>query len=130
MTVSSMIPSLTMLGPFALVIEGRDVRRLPRKAQALVALLALQQGRPMTREAIADTLWTRSGPEQARQSLRQIVLVLRRELGRDLVRIEADLMAIAVGRLSVDALEFQTCAASVERDDLARCAELYRGRSS
>ena len=42
---------LRLLGPLALAIEGRELHRLPRKADALLALLALQPGRPITREA-------------------------------------------------------------------------------
>ena len=60
--------------------DGRELHQLPRKADALPALLALQPGRPIAREMIADFLWTDRGPEQARHSLRQTLLVLRRSV--------------------------------------------------
>jgi hypothetical protein len=69
-----------LLGALSLAIDGRELHQLPRKADALLALLALQPGRPMARETVADFLWTNRAPEQARHSLRQTLLVLRRSL--------------------------------------------------
>jgi DNA-binding SARP family transcriptional activator len=71
---------LRLLGPLSLAIDGRELYQLPRKADALLALLALQPGRPVARETVADFLWTDRGPEQARHSLRQTLLVLRRSM--------------------------------------------------
>src|SRR3954469_1484614 len=60
---------LRLLGPFALRTGGRTVRSLPRKAQALLAYLAMQRQRTVPREQLAELLWGRSGDEQARRSL-------------------------------------------------------------
>jgi DNA-binding SARP family transcriptional activator len=109
---------LRLLGPLALAIEGRELHRLPRKADALLALLALQPGRPITREAVADFLWTDRGPAQARHSLRQTLLVLRRNLGGDLILAEGDCLVIPPGTLAVDAIEFEARAASTDREVL------------
>jgi DNA-binding SARP family transcriptional activator len=40
---------LRLLGPLSLAIDGRERHQLPRKADALLALLALQPGRPIAR---------------------------------------------------------------------------------
>ena len=56
---------LRLLGPLSLATDGHELRQLPRKADALLALLALQPGRLITRETVADFLWTDRGPEQA-----------------------------------------------------------------
>ena len=72
---------LRLLGPLSLAVDGHEMHQLPRKADALLALLALQRGRPITRETVADFLWTDRGPEQARHSLRQTLLVLHRSVG-------------------------------------------------
>ena len=56
------------------------MRPLPKKGQALLAYLALQRGRPVPREQLADLLWGRSGGEQARKSLRQCLMVARAAL--------------------------------------------------
>ena len=45
---------LQLLGPFALRHRARSVRSLPKKAQALLAYLAMQNGRPVAREHLAD----------------------------------------------------------------------------
>lgn len=71
---------IQVLGGFRLTVAGRVVSSLPRKAQALLAYLAVQDGRPATRDTVSDLLWTDRGAEQARHSLRQTLLVLRREL--------------------------------------------------
>ena len=56
--------ALNLLGPFRIAIGGRDLHRLPRRADALLALLVLHQSRPLSREAVVDMLWPESGPEQ------------------------------------------------------------------
>jgi DNA-binding SARP family transcriptional activator len=118
---------LRLLGPFSLAIDGRKVHRLPRKADALLALLALQPGRPIARETVADFLWTDRGPAQARHSLRQTLVVLRRNMGDDVILAEGNSLIIPPGALVVDALEFEARATSADRDVLAETAALYRG---
>jgi DNA-binding SARP family transcriptional activator len=111
-----------VLGPLLLAIDGRELHRLPRKADAL---LALQPGRPIARETVADFPWTDRGPEQARHSLRQTLLVLRRSLGDDLILAEGNSLVIPPGTLAVDALEFEARAASTDPSGLAEAAALY-----
>jgi TolB-like protein len=118
---------LRLLGPLSLAIDGRELHQLPRKADALLALLALQPGRPIARETVADFLWTDRGPEQARHSLRQTLLVLRRSVGDGLILGEGNSLVIPWGTLAVDAIEFEARAASSDRDVLAEAAALYRG---
>src|SRR5262249_24962727 len=118
---------LRLLGPLSLAIDGRELRQLPRKADALLALLALQPGRPIARETVADFLWTDRGADQARHSLRQTLLVLRHNVGHDLILAEGNCLVIPPGILTVDAIEFEARAASTERDVLAEAAALYRG---
>src|SRR5215469_18781503 len=118
---------LRLLGPLSLAIDGRELHQLPRKADALLALLALQPGRPIARETVADFLWTHSGPEQARHSLRQTLLVLRRNVGGDLILAEGNSLVMSPGTLAVDAIELEARAASTDRNVLAETAALYRG---
>jgi DNA-binding SARP family transcriptional activator len=119
--------ALRLLGPLSLAIDGRELRQLPRKADALLALLALQLGRPIARETVADFLWTDRGPEQARHSLRQTLLVLRHSVGHDLILAEDNCLVIPPGTLTVDAIEFEARAVSTDQDVLAEAAALYRG---
>ena len=87
---------LDLLGGFALRVGQRTIDRLPRKTRALLAYLAIEPGRPISREAMADLLWTDRGPEQARRSLRQALLVLRHGLGphRSLVQSTRGMLAL------------------------------------
>src|SRR5499433_3192814 len=73
--------SIAVLGP--LVIESDDTRlgRIPKKGRALLGYLAARQGKPVSRERLADLLWPYQGSEQARHSLRNCLLELRKALG-------------------------------------------------
>ena len=56
-------------------------RALPaRKAQALLAYLAVRAGRAHARETLTGLFWGDVGERQARQSLRQTMVRLRRAL--------------------------------------------------
>ena len=118
---------MTVLESFSLRVEDADVRNLPRKAQALLAFLGMQPDRRISREAAADLLWTDRGPEQARHSLRQSLLVLRRTPAGPLIQTDADTMWTEASRLWVDAVAMQTALAGGTPDALAYGASLYRG---
>ncbi len=68
-----------MLGPFALLGAGGTPVALPAKARALLAYLALQEGKPVRREVLSEFLWPERGEVQARNSLKQELYVLRRD---------------------------------------------------
>src|SRR6185437_5378042 len=70
---------LELLGGFALREASSECRQLPKKAQALLAYLAIQ-ARPISREQLATLLWPDSGSDQARRSLRQCLMSLRSAL--------------------------------------------------
>src|SRR5215470_5516207 len=70
---------LQLLGGFSLGLgAGRSVNPGARKARALLAYLALPAGRTHSRDKLASLLWGDTGDEQARQSLRQTLVALRR----------------------------------------------------
>jgi DNA-binding SARP family transcriptional activator/TolB-like protein len=70
---------ISVLGPMRVTVEGRDIRLRKRKARALLAYLALTDGRQETRERLVGLLWSESEEDKARSSLRQIL----HELGED-----------------------------------------------
>ncbi len=70
-----------LLGSFS--AEGGRGVVLPKKAQALQAFLLLQRGREVARDDLAALLWSNTGSEQARQSFRQCLSVIRRALPVD-----------------------------------------------
>jgi len=119
---------LSLLGGFRLSVEGRDVTSLPRKARALLAYLAMQDGKPVSREAMADLLWTDRGAEQARHSLRQTLLVLRRQLGSvadEGMRNDDGGLALVPGTMEVDVTQLGRLADSSDVADLTEAARHY-----
>src|SRR6516164_2722494 len=72
--------SISILGPLVIGSSDRRLGKIPRKARALLAYLAAQQGRTASRERLADMLWPYQESEQARHSLRNCLLELRKAL--------------------------------------------------
>src|SRR5262249_54435170 len=70
--------SLTLLGGFRARLGSDSVTVPTRKAEALLAYLALHPGPSHPREKLATLLWGRSGDAQARDSLRHALVRLRR----------------------------------------------------
>src|SRR5260370_41105118 len=70
--------SLRLLGGFHLRLESRSLALPARKAQALLAYLALRPARPQWRESLTALFWGNVGERQARQSLRQTVFRIRK----------------------------------------------------
>src|SRR5215469_11887283 len=70
-----------LLGPLVIKSDCCRLDKLPKKARALLAFLAAQNGEAVSRERLADLLWPYQGSEQARHSLRNCLLELRKALG-------------------------------------------------
>jgi DNA-binding SARP family transcriptional activator/TolB-like protein len=120
--------SIGMLG--TLVIERDDCRlgKVPKKARALLGYLAAQGGQAVSRERLADLLWPYQGSEQARHSLRNCLLELRKALGPSAARhLVADFANCRIQEVVVDLDRFERLARSPERAELQAAAELYRG---
>jgi DNA-binding SARP family transcriptional activator/TolB-like protein/cytochrome c-type biogenesis protein CcmH/NrfG len=100
-----------------------------RKGRALIAFLATQPCYRASREHLSTLLWGDSGDVQARQSLRQCIATLRRDLYRvpDLLIVDRDSVALQGQDLIVDACEFAILGKSTQDSDLARAAALLRG---
>jgi TolB-like protein/DNA-binding winged helix-turn-helix (wHTH) protein/tetratricopeptide (TPR) repeat protein len=64
-------------GDLRISFHGSDCTPRSRKARALVAYLASHPDKEFRRERIAELLWSDRGEEQARASLRQVLLELK-----------------------------------------------------
>jgi DNA-binding SARP family transcriptional activator/TolB-like protein len=120
--------ALGILGP--LVIESTDFQlgKLPKKARALLAYLAAQGGQPVSRERLADLLWPYQGSEQARHSLRNCLLELRKALGTGAAsHLVADFVNCQIHDTVVDLDRFEQLSRSHQRSELQMAAGLYRG---
>jgi DNA-binding SARP family transcriptional activator len=119
---------LCLLGPFELRRDGTVVR-MPKKAQALLAYLAVSGNRASPKDTLATLLWGHTGSEQAKASLRQCVVALRQALGQSAGLLIADGPTIALDvsdEISVDATDFLACARSQHVPHLQRAHVLYR----
>ena len=120
--------SIGILG--LLVIERDDCRlgKVPKKARALLGYLAAQGGQAVSRERLADLLWPYQGSEQARHSLRNCLLELRKALGLSGAGyLAADFANCRIQDVAVDLDRFERLSRSQNRAELQAAAELYRG---
>src|SRR6266542_2624149 len=103
-----------------------------RAGNGTLATISAKKAQRVSREKIAALLWSSTGPDQARQSLRQTLSMLRKELttilgdSRALID-ENDLLGVDETLVACDVAEFESLAASGSESALARAAELYRG---
>lgn len=127
---SSELFELQLLGPLSIRKGGRAARALPKKAQALLAYLAMQGGRAVPREQLAELLWGSRGEEQARRSLRQCLMSVRAAVkgANQVLTAEGDGIALTPGdALALDVTAFERLSTSQSLDDLAAAQALYRG---
>ncbi len=121
---------LALLGGFrGRLASGRPLSQATKKAQALLAYLALPPGRPHSREKLAALLWGETIDERARDSLRHALGALRKTLGKrtPTVITDGDTVALNAAVVTVDVAAFERCARSRAPAALARAAVLYRG---
>src|SRR5215470_10656950 len=125
--------TLRVLGRFAVVADGVpsiELRISSRKACAMLAYLAMHPDRRASREHLATVLWGDRGDEHARQSLRQCLLSLRRDLAKaphDILLVDSQTVGLLTTHVTIDAAQFAALADSPEATDLQRAAALYRG---
>jgi len=120
---------LHLLGGFA-ARAGAALPPLGRKAQLLLAYLALRPGEAQTREKIIGILWSDRGDRQARGSLRQELTALRRLLGGidpPPVVIDGERLLLDAATVAVDVGQFEQLIQSDATPDLERAVALYRG---
>ena len=109
-------------------IEGSDGPLTSRAAQgrrlALLALLALARGRPLSRDKLIALLWPETAPERARPQLSDTLYILRSALGEDIVRPAGDGLVLNPGATTCDAATFEDL---LDQGRLEPAVELYRG---
>jgi DNA-binding SARP family transcriptional activator/TolB-like protein len=78
--VAQVAPGLlhaSLFGPLRANFAGQELRLRSRKARALLGYLLLSEGGEESRERLVGLLWSETGEEKARASLRQVVHELR-----------------------------------------------------
>jgi DNA-binding SARP family transcriptional activator len=117
---------LTLLGGFRLDDEdGREIAVASRKAQGMLAVLAIHSPAAVTRERIAGLLWGELAEERARHSLRQALTALRREA--PIVDASAETLCLNGRVCTADVTEFVALAASTDSAELEHALALHAG---
>ncbi len=95
-----------------------------RRPLALLALLAVNGGRGLSRDTIVALLWPESEPERGRNSLSQVISLLRRELAADDLLLGTAELRVNSEVLTCDVMEFEQ---RIAEDDLEAATRLYTG---
>jgi len=120
---------LTLLGAFELSGKA-PCAVVSKKAQALLAFLAMPAGQPHRRDKLAAMLWADRSEESARQNLRQCLTAIRRawDGGQSFPLVaEGDLLRLDPASLTIDACEFEEALRCRRSQDLEYAFALYRG---
>jgi DNA-binding SARP family transcriptional activator len=110
--------------------DGREIRISSRKAQAVLACLALRPGAAFARDRLASLLWDDSDPELGRASLRQALAALRRALPAAAAQAllgDSSSIALDASLTSSDVQRFRDLVRDGSPHALAEAAERYAG---
>ena len=122
--------SISLLGAFSIEGLGPDAPpKLGQKSQALMAVLALSDGKPMQRDVLASLLWSDRDERHARDSLKHAIAQIRNGFSATTDVIEADRQTVTLrlDAIEVDVTRFEEFAANRSSDAASRALSLYRG---
>jgi TolB-like protein/Flp pilus assembly protein TadD len=110
--------------------QGSPIALKPRKARALLAILSVQRGLGMGRAGLAGLLWAERGEAQARGSLRQALVEIRRVLGPEGaqgLRSDSERVELDGARIAIDVARLALLAKATDRPALEEAVALARG---
>jgi len=119
--------SLKLLGEFEVRDESGEPLALPtRKTRALLAYLAVNADKPQQRERLMTLLWSDRGEQQARHSLNQALMSIRRlgnAAGAPLLDGDGERVTLVGDAIAIDVADFHERLAN----DPEGAAALYEG---
>lgn len=120
--------SLTLLGGFE-ARTGSTLLSLPRKAEALLAYLAVAPGPTHTRSKLAALLWSETSDDDARNNLRQVLFRTRRALGSasKVLTITGEIVGLDQGAVETDVATLRRLVADGSERELRTALDLCRG---
>ncbi|MEZ5832540.1 MAG: BTAD domain-containing putative transcriptional regulator [Dongiaceae bacterium] len=121
---------ILLLGAFQLRKGGAAIDLPGRRERALLAYLSMPAGEARSRDKLAGMLWSERGDKQARDSLKQAVLRLRKALdgaGSDALQSAREFVTLDAVAVSIDVAQFEQLIRTGTPDSVARAMTLYRG---
>jgi TolB-like protein/DNA-binding SARP family transcriptional activator/Tfp pilus assembly protein PilF len=121
---------LRLLGRFGLSApdsESASIQLPTKKTGALLAYLGMSPDYAASREELAALLWGGCTDQQARQSLRQALALLRKELPPNVLITDTKIVRLEPASWSIDAREFVSLVSSQNADDVGRAARFLTG---
>jgi DNA-binding SARP family transcriptional activator len=123
---------LELLGDFRLRDEeGALITISAKKSQAMLAYLSVKPSQLVSRDKMANLLWSSTAPEQARQSLRQTLSTLRRELAqvspKKILVEEGDFLSLDASMVHVDVVELESLIMAGTPEALDPATRMYDG---
>ncbi len=118
--------NLNFLGRFEVVSARQPRGPIAKKAQSLLAYLAVENAGPKTREHLAALLWGETGDDRARHNLRQTLSNIKQYCGA-VIASNGQYLELDRNVCSSDIAEFLN---GIESDDPTRlfsCLEHYKG---
>ena len=123
-----------LLGPLEVVAEGRVVSLDAPKPRALLAILLLRAGEPVSRDRLIDDLWDGQAPSSATKVLQTYVSQLRRVLGAGVIRTVPSAYELRIDGGSFDLYRFdelvrgaRTAGPAEAKARLGEALALWRG---
>jgi len=98
-----------------------------KKAQALLAYLAMHPGQTCSRDSLAGLLWSGTTDEHARHNLRQTLFALRQAVDPDPFIVDGELVGLRERAVEVDVAAFERGVAPGPRAALREATALYQG---
>jgi DNA-binding SARP family transcriptional activator/TolB-like protein len=123
---------LRVLGSIELAVKetGEPIPLQSAKMRALLVYLSAAPNFSESRRKLASLLWSRSGEEQARQSLRQLLSNFRRGAASgaaDIIAFDDSTVGLDTSLLAIDRAALADWRSASEASEIRRIADSYRG---
>jgi DNA-binding SARP family transcriptional activator len=116
-----------ILGPFAVIADGRPVAIPGAKERATLALLLLRVGQIVSVDSLIDALWDDQPPATARNSLQVRIAGLRKLIGAERIESRGSGYVLHADQNEVDLERFELLVARGGGENLREALALWRG---
>jgi DNA-binding SARP family transcriptional activator len=115
-----------LLGPTEVEDDGRPLVLGARMQRAVLAVLLLRRGEPISTERLADELWGEATPRAATNTVQQYVSQLRKQLGSQRIETAPGGYALRLARGELDIERFEML---LRAEKIHEALDLWRGNA-